>query len=91
MSALIFLLFIFIALAIIAAKSMVSVKSEEMLVVFRLGQLLRVHGYGSGLVFLLPFLDKGVKVNVESIPGWRRLPKKVLEEKAVEIASRGSS
>ena len=85
MTPLIFLLFIAVALAIIAAKSIVVVKETERLVVFRLGKLLRVDG--SGLALLIPYLDKAVKVNIESIPKWRRLSKKELEEKAVEMAS----
>ena len=85
MTSLIFLLFIAIALAIITAKSIVIVKESERLVVFRLGQLLRVDDPGRRI--LIPFVDKGVKVSIESIPKWRRLPKKELDEKAVEMAS----
>jgi regulator of protease activity HflC (stomatin/prohibitin superfamily) len=85
MALLIFLLFIAIALAIIAAKSLVIVKDTERLVVFRPGKLLRVDG--SGLALLIPYVDKAVKVNIESIPKWRRLSAKDLEERAVEVAS----
>ena len=85
MAPLLFLLFIAIALAVIAAKSMMMVKETERLVVFRLGKLLRVDG--SGLALLIPFVDKAVKVNIENIPKWRRLSKNELEEKAVEMAS----
>jgi regulator of protease activity HflC (stomatin/prohibitin superfamily) len=85
MTSLLFLLFIAIALAIIAAKSIVIVKETERLVVFRLGQLLRVDDPGQRI--LIPFVDIGVKVSIESIPKWRRLLKKELDEKAVEMAS----
>ena len=85
MTPLIFLLFIGVALAIIAAKSLVIVKDTERLVVFRLGQLLRVDG--SGLAVLIPFVDQAVKVNIENIPKWRRLSEKELEEKVLEMAS----
>ena len=85
MTLLIFLLFMAIALSIIAAKSVVIVKETERLVVFRLGQLVRVAD--PGRVILIPFLDKGVKVNIEGISKWRRLPKKELDAKAVEMAS----
>ena len=85
MTPLIFLLFIAVALVIIAAKSMAVVKETERLVVFRLGKLLRVDG--SGLALLIPFVDKAVKVNIETIPKWRRLSKKELDEKVLEMAS----
>jgi regulator of protease activity HflC (stomatin/prohibitin superfamily) len=85
MTPLIFLLFITVALVIIAAKSMVIVKENERLVVFRLGQPLRVDG--SGLALLIPYLDKAVKVNMDSIPKWRRLSEKELEERVLEMAS----
>ena len=85
MTPLIFLLFIAVTLAIIAAKSLVIVKDTERLVVFRLGQLLRVDG--SGLAVLIPFVDQAVKVNIENIPKWRMLSEKELGEKVVEMAS----
>jgi regulator of protease activity HflC (stomatin/prohibitin superfamily) len=84
MTALLFLLFIAFALIVIAAKTMISVKENERLVVFRLGQLLRVDGAGRAII--IPFVDKGVKVNVESIAGWRRLSEKELEERSVQMA-----
>jgi regulator of protease activity HflC (stomatin/prohibitin superfamily) len=88
MAALIFLLFIVLALVVVAVKSVINVKENERLVVFRLGKLLRV--YGSGLAILIPFVDKGVKVNVESIAEGRRLSEKELEERAVQMALQGN-
>ena len=46
----------------------------------RLGRFIRVAG--PGLVILLPFIDRGMKVNLnEEIPGWQGLSKMELEER----------
>jgi regulator of protease activity HflC (stomatin/prohibitin superfamily) len=48
--------------------------------VFRLGRFLKV--VGPGWVWLIPFIDKGVKVNLNrDIPGWQVLSKTELEER----------
>ena len=60
-----------VALLVIVAKSIVVTKDNERLVILRLGSLVGVRG--SGLNFIMPFLDKAIRVNVERIPGWEKL------------------
>ena len=79
---LIFVIFMAIALATIAAKSITITKEGERLVVFRLGKLLQV--YPPGLTILIPFIDRGVKVRIDQIPGWQTLPESELEQKLVQ-------
>ena len=62
------------------------------MVVLRLGRLFRIKG--PGFVFLLPMVDKGVRVNLrERIPGWEALSKEELDRKitAFVIAKNGAN
>ena len=86
-SALLFLLLIAIALTIISVKTVILTKEGERIVVFRLGQLLRV--YGPGRVIVIPFIDRVVRVRLDSIAGWDGFSEKELEEKVVQKAMRG--
>ena len=83
-SVLIFLAFMAIALAIVAAKAIVITKEGERLVVFRLGQLFAI--YPPGMNLLMPFIDKGVKVRVDQIAGWKTMPEDRLQQKLAEAA-----
>jgi regulator of protease activity HflC (stomatin/prohibitin superfamily) len=80
-------LFLFLALLIIAAKSLAVVREDERLVILRLGKLVGVRG--PGLNIILPFLDRAIRVKVERIAGWKRLPESELQKKAVDIALSG--
>lgn len=71
---------------IILAKALKIVKEDERLAIFRLGHLFSVAG--PGLVFLIPVVDKGVKVNLsQNIPGWQGLSKAELDERIKTFVS----
>jgi regulator of protease activity HflC (stomatin/prohibitin superfamily) len=80
----VFLFFIFLsfALLILAAKSLVKAKEDELLVVFRLGELLDVYGPGRSIV--IPYLDRVIRVKVETIDGWENLSESELKERAAQ-------
>jgi len=77
-------LFIAVFLLVIAAKSIATATEDEVLVVFRLGTVHRV--YPPGRTLLIPFIDKAVKIRVDQIPGWQKLPESELERKLVQAA-----
>lgn len=55
------------------------VNEQGRIVKFRLGHFVRI--VGPGLVIIIPFIDKGVRVNLsEQIPGWETLSNEELEE-----------
>jgi regulator of protease activity HflC (stomatin/prohibitin superfamily) len=67
-----------IALAI--GLSIRIVREDQRIVVLRLGRFLKVAG--PGLVWLIPVIDRGTKVNLtRDFPGWQALPQTELEEK----------
>jgi regulator of protease activity HflC (stomatin/prohibitin superfamily) len=71
--------FLFI-LVIILLKSLKILRKDERIAIFRLGQFLTVAG--PGVVFIIPFIDRGVKVNLtQNIPSWQALSKTELDEK----------
>jgi regulator of protease activity HflC (stomatin/prohibitin superfamily) len=75
-----FFYWFFIIVALTFAVSLKILKEDERLVVIRLGRFLKV--VGPGLVWILPFIDRGIRVNLrESIPGWEGLSKAELDEK----------
>jgi len=83
---LLFYLFVLIVLSAIAAKSLAVAKEDERLVILRFGKLLGVQG--TGLSIVLPFLDRVVRIKVETIAGWRELGESELRERAAQIAMR---
>ncbi|HSB05643.1 MAG TPA: SPFH domain-containing protein [Thermodesulfobacteriota bacterium] len=70
-----------IILAIILLfQSLKILREDERMVVFRLGRFLKV--VGPGWAWLIPFIDKGAKVNLNrDIPGWQVLSKAELDER----------
>ena len=73
-----------IILAISLPLSIKILREDERLVVSRLGRFLRI--VGPGLVMILPFVDRGIRVNLrENFHGWQGLSKKV------RLFSNGSS
>lgn len=81
---LLFNIFLLIAILGIAAKSLAVGKSDERLVILRLGKLLGV--YGPGLSIVVPFLDRVIRIKVETIAGWQELGESELRQKAAQIA-----
>ena len=84
MPTLIFLLFIALALVVLMVRAVVIAQEDERVVVFRLGQLLRIQG--PGMVIVIPFIDRIVKVRLDNIAGWRSLSQQELEEKVRQRA-----
>jgi regulator of protease activity HflC (stomatin/prohibitin superfamily) len=69
-----------ILVIVILAASVKVVREFERIAIFRFGRFLKIAGPGLGL--LLPFVDKGIKVNLkEKIPEWNTLSPKELEER----------
>ncbi len=77
--------YIVFALAVIfLAPSIKILRAYERMAVFRLGRFFRV--VGPGVLFLLPVIDKGVRVNLEeNISGWRALSKAELDQRVAAL------
>jgi regulator of protease activity HflC (stomatin/prohibitin superfamily) len=82
MEILIFLIFMALAVSIIASKAIVITKEGERLVVFRLGELFRV--CPPGRTILIPYIDKSVSVRVDEIAGWQTMPESELQLKVAQ-------
>ena len=65
-------------------KSLVVAKEDERLVILSLGKLVGV--YGPGLSIVIPFLDRVIRIKVETLVGWRELSETELRERATQIA-----
>ena len=78
-------------IAIILYRSIKILRENERLVVLRSGRFLKIAG--PGMVLILPFIDRGVKVNLDKdIPGWQALSPMELEERMKKLVlSRSSS
>ncbi len=71
---------------VILCSAMKIVREDERVAIFRLGHFFSI--VGPGLIFLIPVVDKGVKVNLsENIPGWQGLSKGELDEKIKTFVS----
>jgi len=67
-------------IAILMSFSIRILRGDERMVVLRLGHFSKVAG--PGLVWLIPLIDKGIKVNLsKEFPGWQVLSKIELEER----------
>jgi regulator of protease activity HflC (stomatin/prohibitin superfamily) len=67
-------------LAIIITLSLKILREDERLVIIRLGRFLKIAG--PGIVMILPWIDRGIRVNLNTdLPGWQELPKVELNEK----------
>ena len=67
-------------IAILMSFSIRILRGDERMVVLRLGHFSRV--VGPGLVWLIPIIEKGIKVSLsKEFPGWQVLSKIELEEK----------
>ncbi len=68
------------------AMSLRIVREHERYVVYRFGKFFKISG--SGLLLLMPFVDKVTKVNLaEAFPGWQCLSQTDLEEKIREYVA----
>ena len=67
-------------IALVIGLSIRIVREDQRIVILRIGRFLKVAG--PGLVWLIPVIDKGIKVNLtRDFPGWQALPQIELEEK----------
>ncbi len=77
-------------IVIIAFRSIKILGEKERLVVFRAGRFLKIAGPGT--VLIVPFVDRGIKVNLDKdIPGWQALSPMELEERMKKLALDRSS
>ncbi|MGA9751533.1 MAG: SPFH domain-containing protein [Acidobacteriota bacterium] len=82
-----------VILAILLARSVVVVRENERIALFRLGRLAGV--LGPGLHWGLPGVDRVVRVNLdEALPGWRALSEeqiaRLVEARVMERAGGGA-
>ena len=69
-----------IIVAFALALSVKILRSDERIVIFRLGRFLKIAG--PGFVWLIPVIDKGKKFNLSrDLPGWQALSETELHEK----------
>ncbi len=84
--------YIIIALVVMfLVPSIKFLRGHERMAVFRLGRFFRI--VGPGFVFLIPMVDKGVRVNLsEKIPGWQALSRDELDRRitAFVIVKKGA-
>ena len=78
-----FLVFVGLVVLIIATKTVVVTNATERAVVFRFEKFFAVRP--AGVVLVVPFIDKVVKVRVEQIAGWERMSEDQLLERIAEI------
>jgi regulator of protease activity HflC (stomatin/prohibitin superfamily) len=73
-----------ILLLVLALPSIKILRRHERMVVLRLGRFARI--VGPGVVFLIPVVDKGLKVNLkETLPGWEAMSTAELERRVQSI------
>jgi regulator of protease activity HflC (stomatin/prohibitin superfamily) len=73
------LLLLVVPLAVALSALRIAAERERF-VVFRLGRFARIAG--PGIVFLLPFVDRGVRVDLDrAVPGWQGLRPAQLAER----------
>ncbi len=62
-------------------------REDERIAVLRFGRFFRIAG--PGLVMIIPFIEKSIKVNLgEIFPGWQVLSSQELEEKIKTFVQR---
>jgi regulator of protease activity HflC (stomatin/prohibitin superfamily) len=75
-----FLYWVIILLAITMIISLKILREDERLVIIRLGRFFKIAG--PGMVMILPFIDRGIRVNLSrDLSGWQGLSKIELDEK----------
>jgi regulator of protease activity HflC (stomatin/prohibitin superfamily) len=77
-------LFFLVLILVIALPSIRMLRKHERMGILRLGRFVRIDG--PGLVFLIPLVDKGLKVNLrEMLPGWEAMSQIELERRVKGI------
>jgi len=75
-----FLYWVILLLAITIILSLKTLREDERLVIIRLGRFFKIAG--PGIVVNLPFIDRGIRVNLNrDLSGWQGLSKIELDEK----------
>jgi len=78
-------IFTLILVLLVLFESLKVVKENQRGVLFRIGRYEKV--IGPGIFFILPAIDRLVKINLnDKLPGWQGLSKRELENKVKEIA-----
>jgi len=71
---------VIILAAITIIISLKILREDERLVIIRLGRFFKIAG--PGLAIILPFIDRGIRINLsKDFPGWRGWSKPELDEK----------
>ena len=75
-----FVYWVILLLAITIIPSLKTLREDERLVIIRLGRFFKIAG--PGIVVNLPFIDRGIRVNLNrDLSGWPGLSKIELDEK----------
>jgi regulator of protease activity HflC (stomatin/prohibitin superfamily) len=75
---------IYLIMLFILISSLKVVKEYERIAVFRLGHFIKITG--PGIVLIIPFCDKIVKVNLnKTIPEWQSISKDEIDQKVKNI------
>jgi len=75
-----FVYWVILLLAITIILSLKTLREDERLVIIRLGRFFKIAG--PGIVVNLPFIDRGIRVNLNrDLSGWQGLSKIELDEK----------
>jgi regulator of protease activity HflC (stomatin/prohibitin superfamily) len=75
-----FLYWVIILLAITIIISLKILREDERFVIIRLGRFFKIAG--PGLVIILPFIDRGIRMSLsKDFPQWREWSKTELDEK----------
>lgn len=75
-----FAVFVFVLVISMFLSSTIKLAREEhRIVIFRLGRFYTVSG--PGVVFVIPLIDRGIKIDLNELPyNWENLSKEKLEE-----------
>ena len=73
------LLVVLVAATVFLASGLRVVNENERVAIIRLGRYFGIQG--PGLIFTLPFVDRAIRVRMDSeVPGWRSMPAERLNE-----------
>jgi len=73
------LLVVLVAATVFLASGLRVVNENERVAIIRLGRYVGIQG--PGLIFTLPFVDRAIRVQMDSeVPGWRSMPAERLTE-----------